>query len=58
MAVPKKREQERKVVKKGETKCPHCQDQIYTHRKTEEKDPAGNVIIVCTNCFGEYTLEV
>jgi DNA-directed RNA polymerase subunit M/transcription elongation factor TFIIS len=57
MAEPKK-EQERKVVKRGETKCPHCDDQIYTHRRTADKDPAGHEIMVCTNCFGEYALEV
>ena len=49
---------ERKVVKRDQTKCPHCKDLIYTHKKTGEKDPAGNEIMVCTGCYQEYALEV
>ncbi|MBN1325923.1 hypothetical protein JW977_03000 [Candidatus Falkowbacteria bacterium] len=42
------------ILKKGETKCPFCGDQIYYHHATEEKDAEGRQIIVCTGCYNKY----
>lgn len=58
MTEPKKKEQKRMVIKKSDARCPHCQDQIYSHVRKGEKDAAGNEIIICTSCFKEYAVKV
>ncbi len=57
MVEPVEKEQERKVLKKDEARCPNCGDQVYTHMPTGKNDTQGRKIITCTGCFQNYAME-